>query len=73
MNAIINKNKLKIISQTYTLLSPIPIAIRTIIIMGDVKGISLNQNESEDEGSSITLPAIIKANTIGMVSGNKNC
>ena len=37
MKVIINKNKLRIISQTSTLLSPIPIAIRIIMIIGDVK------------------------------------
>ena len=73
INVIANKKRLSAISQISTLLSPIPIAILIIIIIGDVKGISLNQNASDDDGSSIILPAIVNANTIGIVSGNRNC
>merc|ERR1711991_41542 len=73
IKVIVNRDKLRIISHISTLLSPIPIAILIIIIIGDVNGISLSQKAKDEEGSSITLLAIKIANTIGMVRGRRNC
>ena len=64
---------LNIISQISTLLGPIPIAIRTSIITGDVNGISLSQKDNVEEGSSMTEDIIDKAKIIGIVNGTKNC